>query len=84
MSEENENPGYDPEEDVVAICSECKTEQDPRRMEKDMWLEAGMPAVCKSCGGVVILTLREDVDAALNQSDRRRGIGAPVHRKREY
>lgn len=62
------------EDDVIGVCSECKTDQPMRAMYGSSFAQNGSPAICKYCGGVVIITYRETRDKSLNQSDRDRGI----------
>jgi DNA-directed RNA polymerase subunit RPC12/RpoP len=64
-----ENP-----DDVVGVCSECKSDQPDSYMERSPFAQAGSPVPCKYCGGVVIITYRELRDDALKGSDRSRGI----------
>lgn len=64
-----ENP-----DDVVGVCSECKSDQPDRYMYKSPFAQEGKPVPCKYCGGVVIITYRETRDSALDGSDKSRGI----------
>lgn len=64
-----ENP-----DDVVGVCSECKSDQPDNYMERSPFAQNGSPVPCKYCGGVVIITYRELRDDALKGSDRSRGI----------
>ena len=61
-------------DDVIGVCSECKSDQPMSYMEKSSFAQAGISVPCKYCGGVVIITYRETRDSALNQSDKGRGI----------
>lgn len=62
------------EDDVIGVCSECKSDQSMQSMYKSAFAQGGSPPVCKYCGGVVIITYRETRDSSLGQSDRDRGI----------
>lgn len=62
-------------DDVIGVCSECKSDQPDSYMYKNPFARDGLPVPCKYCGGVVIIVYREQRDSALNQSDRSRGIG---------
>ncbi|MDA0345407.1 MAG: hypothetical protein O3C54_05540 [Proteobacteria bacterium] len=64
-----ENP-----DDVVGVCSECKSDQPDAYMYRSPFAQGGKPVPCKYCGGVVIITYRETRDDALRDSDRGRGI----------
>ena len=64
-----ENP-----DDVIGVCSECKSDQPMQAMYNSKFAQAGSAPVCKYCGGVVIISYREARDQSLNQSDRDRGI----------
>lgn len=64
-----ENP-----DDVIGICSECKSEQPNRYMENSPFAQNGTAPVCKYCKGVVIITYRETREQALDQIDRERGL----------
>lgn len=61
-------------DDVIGVCSECKSDQPDAYMMKNPFAQAGSPVPCKYCGGVVIITYRETRDEALKGSDRTRGI----------
>lgn len=64
-----ENP-----DDVIGVCSECKSDQPMQAMYNSKFAQSGSAPVCKYCGGVVIISYREARDQSLNQSDRDRGI----------
>jgi len=61
-------------DDVIGVCSECKSDQPNQYMERNPFAQEGKPVPCKYCGGVVIITYRETRDSALDGSDRSRGI----------
>jgi hypothetical protein len=61
-------------DDVIGVCSECKSDQPMRYMENNPFAQEGKAVICKYCGGVVIITYRETRDDSLNGSDRERGI----------
>jgi DNA-directed RNA polymerase subunit RPC12/RpoP len=61
-------------DDVIGVCSECKSDQPNQYMERSPFAQEGKPVPCKYCGGVVIITYRETRDSALDGSDRSRGI----------
>jgi DNA-directed RNA polymerase subunit RPC12/RpoP len=61
-------------DDVVGVCSECKSDQPDRYMENSPFAQAGSSVPCKYCGGVVIIVYREARNEALGGSDRSRGI----------
>ena len=61
-------------DDVIGVCSECKSDQPMRYMENNPFAQEGKSVICKYCGGVVIITYRETRDDSLNGSDRERGI----------
>jgi DNA-directed RNA polymerase subunit RPC12/RpoP len=64
-----ENPN-----DVIGVCSECKSDQPNSYMENSPFAQAGHNVPCRYCGGVVIITYRETRDRSLDQSDTNRGI----------
>lgn len=66
---EIENP-----DDVIGVCSECKSDQPERYMYNSPFAQEGKPVPCKYCGGVVIITYREVRDSSLEGSDKSRGI----------
>ncbi len=71
---------YEPEEvenDAVAVCSECKTQMPDSQAYKNAFLQEGLPAACKACGGVVVVVMKADVKKTLDQIDRSRGIAVP-------
>lgn len=60
--------------DVIGVCSECKSDQPEAYMYRSPFAQDGKPVPCKYCGGVVIITYRETRNEALDQSDNSRGI----------
>lgn len=64
-----ENP-----DDVIGVCSECKSDQPDSYMERSPFAQSGLSVPCRYCGGVVIITYRETRDKSLDQSDINRGI----------
>ena len=67
-------PNIENSDDVVGVCSECKSDQPDQYMERNTFAQAGLSVPCKYCGGVVIIVYREVRDQTLNNSDRARGI----------
>ena len=61
-------------DDVIGVCSECKSDQPEGYMYRSPFAQDGKPVPCKYCGGVVIITYRETRNEALDQSDNSRGI----------
>lgn len=61
-------------DDVIGVCSECKSDQPMKAMYNSGFAQSGSAAVCKYCGGVVIIIYRESRDQSLDQSDRERGV----------
>ena len=61
-------------DDVIGVCSECKSDQTERYMINNKFAQAGMPVPCKFCGGIVVITYRETRDSTLDSSDKSRGI----------
>jgi DNA-directed RNA polymerase subunit RPC12/RpoP len=61
-------------DDVIGVCSECKSDQPEAYMYRSPFAQDGKPVPCKYCGGVVIITYRESRNQALDQSDNSRGI----------
>lgn len=61
-------------DDVIGVCSECKSDQPDRYMYNSPFAQEGKPVPCKYCGGVVIITYRENRDESLENSDKSRGI----------
>lgn len=65
----------DPNE-IIAVCTECKSDQNSAKVEKDpFYLQGGTP-VCRYCGGVTILVERQYRENALDQVSRQRGISS--------
>jgi hypothetical protein len=62
------------EDDVIGVCSECKSEHSDASMYKSSFAQNGSAPVCKYCGGVVIIVYKQDKDSALDKLDRERGI----------
>jgi DNA-directed RNA polymerase subunit RPC12/RpoP len=69
MSDNIKNP-----DDVIGVCSECKSDQSMNYMYKNLFAQQGLVVPCKYCGGVVVITYRETRDRSLDSSDKDRGI----------
>lgn len=69
MSNNIQNP-----DDVIGVCSECKSDQPMNYMYKNPFAQQGLAVPCKYCGGIVMITYRETRDDSLGNSDRNRGI----------
>lgn len=67
-------PNIEDPDDVIGVCSECKSDQPDSYMERSPFAQAGHSVPCKFCGGVVIITYREIRDESLDSSDRSRGL----------
>lgn len=67
-------PNNNEDDDVIGVCSECKSDQPMKAMYNSGFAQSGSAAVCKYCGGVVIVTYKKDRDRSLDQVDRERGI----------
>jgi len=61
-------------DDVIGVCSECKSDQPMSYMYKSPFAQQGLAVPCKYCGGVVVITYRETRDSSIDSSDRNRGI----------
>jgi DNA-directed RNA polymerase subunit RPC12/RpoP len=61
-------------DDVIGVCSECKSDQPMSYMYNNGFAQQGLAVPCKYCGGVVIITYRETRGQSLDGSDRTRGI----------
>lgn len=61
-------------DDVIGVCSECKSDQPMSYMYNNSFAQQGLAVPCKYCGGVVIITYRETRGQSLDGSDRSRGI----------
>lgn len=62
------------EDEVIAICTECKSEQNPAKVEKNLFYRSGGAIPCQFCSGIVMLVDRGDKENALKQIDRERGL----------
>lgn len=62
------------EDDVIGVCTECKSDQPMSYMMNNPFAQAGQSVPCKYCGGVVIIVYREIRDNSLDKSDDKRGI----------
>jgi len=61
-------------DDVIGVCSECKSDQPMSYMYNSPFAQQGLAVPCKYCGGVVIITYREKRNDSIDGSDRSRGI----------
>jgi len=66
-------PIQDPD-DVIGVCSECKSDQPMSYMYNSPFAQGGKAVPCKYCGGVVVIVYREARDESLRDSDNNRGI----------
>lgn len=62
------------DDDAIGLCTDCGTEQTDRHMYNSAFAQAGLPAICKYCKGVVIICYRSDKDQVINQINVKRGI----------
>lgn len=61
------------EHNDLAVCTECHSDQPDNYAIKQ--LKMGWDNFpCKWCGGVALLVLKKDREAALRKSDTRRGL----------
>lgn len=64
-----------PEQDEeIAVCTECKSDQNVQRLIKNPFFQQGGRIPCQYCNGLVIIVRRENRDQALKRVDRDRGI----------
>jgi methylmalonyl-CoA mutase cobalamin-binding subunit len=61
-------------DDVIGLCSDCGSEQSDRAMYASPFAQAGVPPVCKYCGGVVVICYRQNKQKVLDDIKRQRGI----------
>lgn len=61
-------------DDVIGVCSECKSDQPMRYMYNNPFAQEGKGVPCKYCGGLVVITYRETRDSTVESSDRERGL----------
>lgn len=66
-------PIQDPD-DVIGVCSECKSDQPMSYMYNSPFAQEGKAVPCKYCGGVVVIVYRESRNESLKDSDNNRGI----------
>ena len=62
------------EDDVIGVCSECRSDQPMKYMYSNPFAQAGKQIPCKYCGGIVIITYRERREHSLDDNDRGRGL----------
>ena len=63
-------------DEVIAVCTECLSDQNSARVERDPFYKSGHAPTCQFCGGVTILVERGERDNAIGQVLRQRGIDA--------
>jgi len=61
-------------DDVIGVCSECKSDQPMAYMYNNPFAQEGKAVPCKYCGGIVIIVYREQRDSSIKGSDRERGL----------
>jgi DNA-directed RNA polymerase subunit RPC12/RpoP len=61
-------------DDVIGVCSECKSDQTMKYMTNSPFAQSGQAVPCQYCGGIVIITYREIRNESLDQSDKNRGV----------
>ena len=74
MSSEEIEETTDPGEEIIAVCSECHSDNPDRYVENNPHYKAGNSVPCRYCGGVLIIVDRASRDLSLNQRDRERGL----------
>lgn len=62
------------DDDVIGLCSECKSEQLDSAMYRSPFAQSGVAPVCKYCGGVVVIIYKSQKENTINQLDRERGL----------
>jgi len=62
-------------DDVIGMCSECKSEMPNSYMTNSVFAQEGVPVPCKYCGGVCVITYRELAESIKDTLDSNRGIG---------
>ncbi len=69
--EEEIEPIQGDEPDLVGMCGDCLTVLPDRQVENDVFYKAGRQAVCRYCGGPVVVARLRDIEAVRRK--RRRG-----------
>ena len=62
-------------DDVIGMCSECKSEMPHSYMVNNVFAQEGVPVPCRYCGGVCVITYRELAESIKDTLDGNRGIG---------
>ncbi len=63
------------EDEAVAVCSDCGNIMPDEKAYANVFLQDGVSAPCKMCGGVVIVVAnRAEAKRAVNKSKQNRGI----------
>lgn len=70
-------------DDIVPICSECKSQQTERYMDRNPFAQEGKPTPCQYCGGIVVVMYRKDKQDALNAMNQERNIGHDPDKKQQ-
>lgn len=61
-------------EQVIAVCSECKSENPEKYVENNPFYRQGGEIPCKFCSAPLLIMKRKDKESALRQRDRQRGL----------
>jgi len=62
------------DDDLIGVCTECKSEQRDSYMEKNPFYQQGGSVPCGYCGGITVVVARGEKDKALKQRDGRRNL----------
>lgn len=62
------------DDDVVAVCSECRTVITDAQAYNNTFLKEGKPAACKLCGGVMVVVYQSRLEKDLDRMDENRGV----------
>lgn len=63
------------DQDLIAVCSECKSDNPDSYVENNPFYKQGGAIPCKFCGGILIITERGNRENALRRMDTQRAIG---------
>jgi len=62
------------DDDLIAVCTECKSQLRDSYVEKNVFYQQGGSVPCPYCGGIAVITTVGQRKGTLRRADGKRGI----------
>lgn len=69
--------------DLMAVCTECHSDQPDDYMNRNPFFQQGSPTPCKFCGGVTIIAQRGKRNSSIDNANNQRGLPARYRKKKK-